>query len=422
MRQSIDKTRRHLLFLETSTQNKMVSNFCEFSLDEQSREKLTPKCVVEREANISKEVSLKARICPDLADLKRFSFQNVHEIAKKPLIERAYSEDPQKPTLERINTITYAQPDSPMSINSHQRDHELTSKMEDAVNILQSLAINFSNPLNKTAISSPQSKDEFAKPHSKLLRRVKIESKKNRKNIVEITRRLTDIADMLDAKSNTDSTTSVTSKRKKRKVKKARRLNSGYDIVTEENLHKHEYSKKPTCKSDEETFIISKKKRYSLQSNRKGTNESSGLKLSLNKCPLFTEINQNMCCNSNYSNNKEIFDQPPQKLEEEMSYLRAYSLKKSSNLSSLEDSELLSCAVQKSCKSLKRKSFKKKRKDKKLLSSRVKEGSGSDSFKFSLFRADQMKEMLNSLSNLESNQSNYSSTTLSPSPAKRIKD
>lgn len=146
------------------------------------------------------------------------------------------------------------------------------------------------------------------------------------------------------------------------------------------------------------------------------------MKLNLNKCPSFTEINQQSQCKSNHSNDKEMFGQPPQKLSVTKSFLKAYSLKKSSYLSNLGDSEFLSTHVRKSCKSPKRKKILKKRKRSKFSTSGFQKGSETDSFKFSLFRDDQMNEMLHSLSNLESNASNYSSTTLSPSPPKRMKD
>ena len=68
----------------------------------------------------------------------------------------------------------------------------------------------------------------------------------------------------------------------------------------------------------------------------------------------------------------------------------------------------------------KRKKFK-KRKVSKVHTSRGTKPSGSDSFKLSLFKPNQIGVMLNSLSNLESNASNYSSTTISP-PPRRMKN
>ena len=85
-----------------------------------------------------------------------------------------------------------------------------------------------------------------------------------------------------------------------------------------------------------------------MRNSHKERNESSGLKLSLNKCPSFTEINQNAQCKSNHSNDKQMFDQPPQRLGINKSFLKAYSLKKNSYFGKLEDSELLSTGVQKS--------------------------------------------------------------------------
>ncbi len=64
-------------------------------------------------------------------------------------------------------------------------------------------------------------------------KRVNIESKKNKNNIAEITRRLIDLADLLDAQSNTDSGASITSKkrRRRRKVKKSKGKNSDGESI-----------------------------------------------------------------------------------------------------------------------------------------------------------------------------------------------
>mmetsp|Transcript_3154 Transcript_3154/g.2623 ORF Transcript_3154/g.2623 Transcript_3154/m.2623 type:complete len:131 (+) Transcript_3154:392-784(+) len=112
----------------------------------------------------------------------------------------------------------------------------------------------------------------------------------------------------------------------------------------------------------------------------------------------------------------KMFDEVPQSYMMKKSLLKAYSMKKSSYLSNIGDSEFLNPNyLQKPRRSLKTK-IGKKRKNSKILSSRGEKKSCNDSFKLSLFKPDQIGEMLNSLSNLESNASNYSSTTLSPSP------
>lgn len=158
-------------------------------------------------------------------------------------------------------------------------------------------------------------------------------------------------------------------------------------------------------------------KRHSLKIPRKAENEPSGLKLNLNKCPSFTEINQQPQCKSNHSNDKEMFTNP--KLGANVSLLKAYSLKKSSCFSNLDNSESPSTLIKHSTK---RRKVRKKRKNTKVPYSQIQKSSETDSFKFSLFRVDQMGEMIHSLSNLGSNQSQNSSTTLSPSPSKRMKD
>ena len=119
-----------------------------------------------------------------------------------------------------------------------------------------------------------------------------------------------------------------------------------------------------------------------------------------------------------------MFKEDPTKLGPSYSFLKQYSMKNSSYMSNIEDSELSNISIQKQKRSLsKRKKFKKRkvRKVSKVHTSRGTKPSGSDSFKLSLFKPNQIGVMLNSLSNLESNASNYSSTTISP-PPRRMKN
>ncbi|CAI2360972.1 unnamed protein product [Moneuplotes crassus] len=426
MRQRISDTRRYLLAQEPYDKDKMTSVMKEFTSDTKIQEELIQNFISNQERNQRPDIKRKRKAIPKLADCKRFSFQNIHEIIKKKPTKRATSQDPTRIQLKNINTITYTKESSAEHAHKDQRASILTPQMEEGMNILQALGNSLCNLRSKSVMISVKELNgpDKPNPHPKALKIVKIESKKSKKNIVEITKRLTDLADMLDAKSNSDSNVSITSKRrkKKKKAKKSKRQNSDCDKIAEEDLHRPNFQKKPTCKSNEDTLDPPIKKCKSLRSSHKQKNDCSGLKLSLNKCPSFTEISQNAQCKSNHSNDKQMFAQPPQKLGIAKSFLKAYSLKKGSYFGKLEDSELLSTGVQKSCKSLKRKKIKKQRKRTKLFSSRGMQDSESDSFKFSLFKASQMNEMLHSLSNLESNASNYSTTTLSPSPPKRMKD
>ena len=99
-----------------------------------------------------------------------------------------------------------------------------------------------------------------------------------------------------------------------------------------------------------------------------------------------------------------------------VSLLKAYTLKKNNCLTNRSETEHDNL---KSSGSFKRKKCK-KRKISKLKSSRGGKKSAHDSFKLSLFKPEEIGDMLVSLSNLESNASNYSSTTLSPSPKRNV--
>lgn len=116
-----------------------------------------------------------------------------------------------------------------------------------------------------------------------------------------------------------------------------------------------------------------------------------------------------------------MFKEDPTKLGPSYSFLKQYSMKNSSYMSNIEDSELSNISIQKQKRSSSKKKKFKKRKVSKVHTSRGTKPSGSDSFKLSLFKPNQIGVMLDSLSNLESNASNYSSTTISP-PPRRMKN